>query len=293
MSFTQLSIYRIKEQNRAHSIQKGDQHSYLSAMLGLNRVHTEVANFNATTPHTSNQDMEEQTEVYDHRTRRFVDKILAKGLFPAGMPGTPPVEVQNAMTSIFQLRANQIRTSAYIHYLSNSYDGEFNNDQIMYTIVSLAISSVDIYLSIADDISLLWRPLADRLLMHSISCMFLAASKDPQKYGPLCRKSFHAAIDRLIQSDYKPSKSESVSWCSLDDMRSLAGKIQMPPCGELPDSAQTSSGHLNSATIFENDLSLSVEELAQLCGNSGQSCVSTFSDAALVWENQFNQAFDS
>lgn len=209
------------------------------------------------------------------------------------MLDTPPVEVQNVMTSILRLRANQIRTSAYIHHVNDSCDDEFNNDQIMDTVVSLAISSVDIYLSIGDDISLLWRPLADRLLMHSISCMFLAASKDSLKYGPLCRKSFHAAIDRLIQSGYNPSKSESVSWCSLDDMRNLAGQMQMPPFHELPVSPQTSSRHLNSSTIFENDLSLSVEELAQLCGNPGQSSISTFQDATLVWENQFDQAFDN
>ncbi|ETS80205.1 hypothetical protein PFICI_07734 [Pestalotiopsis fici W106-1] len=263
-----------------------DRHSYMSAMLGLNRIHTEVINFNAAARQGSNQEMDEQIEMYDYRTQKLMDKICAKGLFPASVSDTPPVEVQNTMTSMLQLRANQIRMSAHIRYLSNSYDGESNKDQAIHTIVSLAMSSVDVYLGMLDT-SLLWRPLADRLLMHSTSCMFLAASQDSSKYGPLCRKSFHTAIDCLTRSSYRPT--ESASGCSLDDMRSVAGKIQMPPFDESPAPEEPPSGYLQSVSVFDNNLSLSAEELAQLCGDSGQSSMSAFRDAASIWENQFNE----
>ncbi|KAF7528224.1 hypothetical protein G7054_g10222 [Neopestalotiopsis clavispora] len=316
----------------ARVLQLDDRHSFLTAMLGLNRIHTEVTNFNAAAPQGDSQETDEQIEMYDYRTQKLVDKILAKGLFPANVPdAAPSAEVQTAMTSILQLRANQIRTSAYVRYLGGSSSNAHQNDggeftttttttkhQAVATMVSLAMSSVDVYQGMPappDATSLLlWRPLADRLLMHAASCMFLAASQDPHQYGPLCRKSFHAAIDCLSQSSAyynnnkstcggggESSESGSGSGCfSLDDMRSLAGKLQMPPLVDpelplpvVPEGPSSPSGYnLDAAvTSFDHDLSLSAEELVQLCGGHPghqNPMSSAFRDSASIWENQFN-----
>lgn len=257
-------------------------------MLRLNRVHTEIVRFNASVPPSGSKEMDEQSEIYDYRIQKLVENIFTRGLFPPQVSPSPPLEVQHAMSSILQLRANHLRMSPYMRYLSNSCDGSSFKGQAIHVLISLAVSSVDIYLGMSGA-SPLWRPLADKLLMGSISCMFLAASQNPDRYGPLCHKAFHTGINCLKQSSYKFTESESELWCSLDDLQRLGAKIQMPPLDELTEAETSPAGCFDSITVFGGDLDVSAEEITELCGNPSQDSMSGLWDATSLWERTFGE----
>ncbi|KAF5010517.1 hypothetical protein FDECE_3334 [Fusarium decemcellulare] len=264
----------------------GDRHPYLSAMLALNRVHAEIIRFNAAAPATGGKETDEQTEIFDYRVQKLVENIRGKGLFSTQAAVLPSTEVQNVMSSILQLRANNVRILAYTRYLSPS-DASPHKTQPLHQLISLAMASVDVCLGMSSA-SALWRPLIDRLLMASVSCMFLAVSQNSAKYGPLCRKAFHTAIDALNLSSYKFTESESEVWCSLDDLRRLGRKIQMPPLDEPPATETTPNNCFTGSTILDGELAFSAEELAQLCEPANQDTLPGLWDSGSLWENTFN-----
>lgn len=257
-------------------------------MLRLDRVHTEINSFNAAVPPSGSKETDEQTEIYDYRIQKLLENIFAKGLFHPHIPDAPHTELQHTMSSTLQLRANQVRMSAYMLYLSNSCDSSSFKNQAIHVLISLARSSVDVYLGMPDDASLLWRPLANRLLMGTISCMFLAACQNPGKYGPLCRQAFHTAINCLDQASYEFTESESEVWGSLDDLRRLGGKIQMPPLDESLAAEAPPAGCFDSITVLDGELDFSAEDSAQLCETTSQDSMSGLWDATSLWENQFS-----
>ncbi|KAB5581283.1 hypothetical protein GE09DRAFT_1085775 [Coniochaeta sp. 2T2.1] len=260
------------------------QHPFLAAMLGLDRVHTEITRFNGAVSPSGSKETSEQTEIFDYRIQKLVDNIFEKGLFPFHTPDTPSPAVQTTMSSILRLRSNQVRMQAYTRYLSNAWDGSSYQNQAICTVVSLAKSSVDIYMEM-HRASLLWRPLADRLLVGSVSCMFLVASQNPSEYGPPCRTAFQTAIDRLEQSSYELNGSESEVWNSLDDLRKLGGKIQMPPLDESTAADAPPPSYFDSSTVFNGDLDFSTEELAQFCDNTNQDLFSGLQDGTTLWDS--------
>ncbi|KAH7201144.1 hypothetical protein DER44DRAFT_433778 [Fusarium oxysporum] len=270
----------------ANVLSLDNHHPYLSAMLALNRVHTEIIHFNATAPPSGNRETDGQAEVFDYRLQRLVENMFSKGLSPTHASTRTTLEIQSTMCSIVQLRANQIRVLAYMRILS-ACDNSAHKTQPLQQLISLAVSSVDICLGMPP-ISLLWRHLVGRLLMASLSSMFLAVSQNPTKYGPLCRKPFHMAIDHLESASYNLAESEFEVWCSLDDLRRLGRKIQMPPLDEPPSFEEAPGDCFPSSGLLDGELQLSEEELAQLCGNTTQDSLSGLWDPASVWENTFN-----
>lgn len=257
-------------------------------MLRLDRVHTEILRFNAAGPPSSSKELDEQTEIYDYRIQKLVENALVQGLFPPHVSPAPPLEIQLVMTSMLQLRANQVRMYAYTHYLSSSSDGPSARDQATEALLSIAVSSVDVFLGMPSA-SPLWMPLRDRLLMGSVSCMFLAASQNPSRYGPLCHKAFHTAINCLKQSSYELTQSESEVWCSLDDLQRLAAKIEMPLLDESPPTETSAAGCFDSITLFGSDMNVSAEELAQICENTSQDSMSGLWDVPSLWAEDFTE----
>lgn len=78
--------------------------------------------------------------------------------------------------------------------------------------------------------------------MGSVSCVFLAASYGPNKYGPLDYSDFHSALNVLSQSEFRLSELNSKIWCTLDDLRSIGESIRMPPPEQSPEIVTSSEG---------------------------------------------------
>lgn len=258
----------------------------MSAILRLDRVHTEIIRFNAAAPPSGSKETDEQTELYDYRVQKLVENTFSKGLFHASFNLAP--EIRCTMTSVLQLRTCQVRMSAYMRYLDGLCDDSLFRRQAIHVLVSLAVSSVDTFLEMTSA-SPLWRPLADRLLMRSISYIFLAASRDPGKYGPLCRRAFHTAIDCLERSSYKLTESESAVWRSLGDLKTLGAKIEMLPLEEASLDGTSPVEYLESITAFGGDLDIPVEELAQICENTNHDPMSGLWGPTSLWEENFGE----
>lgn len=72
--------------------------------------------------------------------------------------------------------------------------------------------------------------------------MFLAASYDPNEYGPMCCSDFHTALNTLSQSEFRLNGLNSKIWCTLDDLRTIGESIQMPTPEQSPVMVTSSEG---------------------------------------------------
>ncbi|KAH6694792.1 hypothetical protein BKA61DRAFT_584130 [Leptodontidium sp. MPI-SDFR-AT-0119] len=208
-------------------------HPYLSAMIGLSRIHSEIVELvNSSTRETKEND--ERAEYLDFRVQKLVEGITQNEFFPPDSAAVPLPSRQIALKALFHLRTSHVRMLTHIRSLSSS-QALACRPQSARTLVSLAKFTVDLHAKSIKlgGISRLLRSTFDKLLMGSISCMFLAASHDPKEYGPMCCSHFHTALNILSQSEFRLNGWHSKIWCTLDDLRTIGESIQMPTPEQL------------------------------------------------------------
>ncbi|KAK7725536.1 hypothetical protein SLS63_008140 [Diaporthe eres] len=178
------------------------------------------------------KEINDRMDYLDHRIQKLADETSRLDLFPPDSPVIPPPAERVVLESFFQMRTTYLRMLAHFRSLS-SCKALACRPQSAETTIALPKALIALYGKMThaaghQGLTRLEGPLADRFIMGSASCMFLAASCNPGAYGPICRSAFHAAIDFLTASPYTGSASKPRLWCSLDEMRRLGETIQMP-----------------------------------------------------------------
>ncbi|RHZ66780.1 Zn(II)2Cys6 transcription factor [Aspergillus thermomutatus] len=263
-----------------------DNYPFLSAMLGLDGMHTEIIKFSALVPPGGNREVDEQSEMFDYRVQKLVDNITLQGLFPPFANIIPPPAVRHVMESFIRARAYQIRMLAYMPYVTTP-DTSCHKYLPRQQLISLILSCVDLCLRISECASRLWQPIIDRLLLNAVSCMLLTVSQDSAKYGQICHSAFHAAIEYLGQSFHKVPPANQ--W-SIEDLRKLGEKILKPPLGEedLPLTDQIPAGN-SSMSSTDNSLHLSAQDLAQVCESTDHDALLSLLGSTFAWGSTFEE----
>ncbi|KAL1849836.1 hypothetical protein Daus18300_013149 [Diaporthe australafricana] len=234
------------------------RHPLLSAMVDLNSIQAELFELVSTSKAEiggyKSKEINDRMDYLDHRIQRLGEETLRVEIFPLDSLVVPPPAEQAVLETFFQMRTTYLRMMAHFRSLS-SCKALASKPRSAETTIALPKALVELYGTLAGaagpgGVSRLWGPLADRFIMGSASCMFLAASCNPSSYGPVCRVAFHAAIDYLLASPYTGSGSKPRLWCSLDEMRRLGETIQMPtPDKPTPTAVGTDSS--SDATAVE------------------------------------------
>ncbi|KAJ9497397.1 hypothetical protein H2202_007201 [Exophiala xenobiotica] len=210
------------------------RHPYLSAMVRVNRLHSEIVELINSSPGLGTKEIDERAEFLGYRLQKLVEIIHESEMFPPESPEPlPPPATRTVMEAFVTLRTTHIRMLTHMRSLS-SFETFSLRPQSVQILISLAISSVDLHGKIVfaggdEGASRLLRTTIDKLLTVCVSCMFLAASYDPQVYGPICRNAFHTAINILSQAQSLPNEHSSKTMLSsLADLRRMGESIQMP-----------------------------------------------------------------
>lgn len=221
----------------------GPRHPFLSAMVALNRIHAEIIEL-INSSSTEKKESDERAEYLDFRVQKLVEGIPQTGFFPPESAVVHQSSRQMALKALFQLRTNHIRMLTHIPSLSSA-QALACRPRSARTLISLARSTVELHTAtiMVDGVSRFIRPIFDKILMGSVSCMFLAASYDPGEYGPMCSNDFHSALDTLSQCDFSLSGLKSKIWCTLEDLRSIGQSIQMPTPEQSPAVATSAEGY--------------------------------------------------
>lgn len=205
-------------------------------MVNLNIIQAELFELISTSKAESggykSKEINDRMDYLDHRIQKLADETSRVNLFPPDSHVVPPPAERVVLESFFQMRTTYLRMLAHFRSLS-SCRALACRPQSAEATIALPKALVSLYGRMTQaagqrGLSRLEGPLADRFVMGSASCMFLAASCNPSAYGPICRNAFHAAIDFLIASPFTGSGSKPRLWCSLDEMRRLGETIQMP-----------------------------------------------------------------
>lgn len=205
-------------------------------MVHLNIIQAELFELISTSKAESggykSKEINDRMDYLDHRIQKLADETSRVDLFPPDSPVIPPPAERVVLESFFQMRTTYLRMLAHFRSLS-SCKALACRPQSAEATIALPKALVALYGKMThaaghQGLTRLEGPLADRFIMGSASCMFLAASCNPGAYGPICRSAFHAAIDFLTASPYTGSASKPRLWCSLDEMRRLGETIQMP-----------------------------------------------------------------
>lgn len=225
-------------------------------MVHLNIIQAELFELISTSKAESggykSKEINDRMDYLDHRIQKLADETSRVELFPPDSPVVPPPAERIVLESFFQMRTTYLRMLAHFRSLS-SCKALACRPQSAETTIALPKALVALYGKITQAVgqqglSRLEGPLADRFIMGSASCMFLAASCNPSAYGPVCRAAFHAAIDFLVASPYTGSGSKPRLWCSLDEMRRLGETIQMPtPDKPTPNTVGTDASSESTA----------------------------------------------
>ncbi|KAK0122020.1 hypothetical protein ONS95_010285 [Cadophora gregata] len=252
------------------------RHPYLLAMIGLSRVQFEIIELiNSSTP--ENKEDDERAEFFDFRVQKLVESIPQNGFFPPDSDVVPLPSRQTALKALFQLRASHIRMLTHIRCLSSS-QALACRPQSARTLVSLVKFTVDLHgktLKLGG-LSRLLRSTFDKLLMGSVSCMFLTASHDPKEYGPMCCSHFHTALNILSQSDFRLNGWHSKMWCTLDDLRKIGGSIHMPAPERLL--VQVNSSEEPSTVIEDSQRPYGEEDLFEPFESTDNELLAIFGD---------------
>lgn len=178
------------------------------------------------------KEVNDRMDYLDHRIQKLAEETSRVDLFPPDCIVKPSPAERIVLESFFQMRTTYLRMLAHFRSLS-SRKALACRPQSAEATITLPKSLVALYGKMMhaaghQGLNRLEGPLADRFIMGSASCMFLAASCNPSEYGPICRAAFHTAIDFLVASPYTGPGSKPRLWCSLDEMRRLGELIQMP-----------------------------------------------------------------
>ncbi|KAL2849852.1 hypothetical protein BJY01DRAFT_245789 [Aspergillus pseudoustus] len=266
-----------------------DKHPFLSAMIALDGIHTEVLKSSSfLVPTGGNRELDEQREILDYRAQKLADNFTAHGLFRPYSEPFPSPAVQHVMESFIQLRAHQIRILAHMPYIMTP--GAVSHRYLLQQqVVSLVISATKQCLSLSckpglDRASRLFKPIIDRLLLNAVSCMLLAVSQDSARYGQICSPVFNEAIRYLGQSYHKTLHADS--W-SVDDLRLLGEKMQMPSPKDQIESINPELPANNATALTEDSLGISAQELANVCDATNQDTLLDILGSSFAWENVF------
>lgn len=226
------------------------RHPLTSAMLDLNSIQAELFELVSTSKSEiggyKSKEINDRMDYLDHRIQRVGEEKSRVEMFSRDSLVVPPPVEQTVLETFFRMRTTYLRMLADFRSLG-SCKALASKSQSAETTIAFPEALVELYGTMASaagpgGLSRLWGPLADRFIMGSASCMFLAASCNPNAYGPVCRVAFHAAIDYLLVSPYTGSGSKPRLWCSLDEMRRLGETIQVPtPDKPTPTAVGTDS----------------------------------------------------
>lgn len=232
-------------------------------MVHLNIIQAELFELISTSKAESggykSKEINDRMDYLDHRIQKLADETSRVDLFPPDSLVVPPPAERVVLESFFQMRTTYLRMLAHFRSLS-SCKALACRPQSAEATIALPKALVALYGKMThaaghQGLTRLEGPLADRFIMGSASCMFLAASCNPSAYGPICRAAFHAAIDFLIASPYTGSGSKPRLWCSLDEMRRLGETIQMPtPDKPTPPNAVGTDASSESTAVELLDL---------------------------------------
>lgn len=251
-----MSNYNVYGGRDANLSLQEPQNSFLSVMISMNRFLPEIFDLTGSPP--DSKPAEERAEYLDFRIQKLVES-LPVGDFDPLDPGTAtPPWLQSVMKTFFQLRMSRLRMIIHMRALS-SPQAISSQPRSIRALISLAKRSVDLHTETmaAGGVGCLLCRTVDKFLMSSMSCMFLAASYNPSDYGPICRSAFHRAIDMLNRSSSPLNEPHSKAWCTLDDLRRIAEKLQMPTPEQSPAGMSGEESSENTVDIrrqlFEED----------------------------------------
>lgn len=210
------------------------RHPFLSTMVRLDRIHSEIIEFANSSQSLSTKDVNERAELLGYRLDKYMESLDKEEILPLQLSEPLPLPTTQAVMQAFiALRTNHIRMFTDIRCLS-SPEIFISRPKSAHALISRAISSVDFHSNIVaagGDIGItsLLQSTVYKLLTTSLSCMFLAASYNPPVFGPLCCRAFHTAIDILSKTPRPPSTSGmDTLWSSLEDLRIMGESVQMP-----------------------------------------------------------------
>ncbi|KAK2609985.1 hypothetical protein N8I77_003449 [Diaporthe amygdali] len=244
------------------------RHPLLSAMVDLNIIQAELFELISTTKGETigyrSKEINDRMDYLDHRIQKLAEETSRVDLFSPDSLVVPPPADRVVLESFFQMRTTYLRMLAHFRSLS-SCKALACRPQSAETTIALPKALVELYGKMAHaagprGVSQLWGPLADRFIMGSASCMFLAACCNPNAYGPVCRVAFHTAIDYLLASPYTGSGSKPRLWCSLDEMRRLGETIQMPTPDKPTPQALSADSSSDATAVELLDLPQGVED---------------------------------
>jgi hypothetical protein len=215
------------------------------------------------------------------------EHVTCAELFPVQLDVVPSSKMQTIVANVLRMRMTFTRMYSYSRCLKSPLAWTDDTQQAQ-NIISLAHSVVEQYGSTMaatgnEGLNRLWGPVVDRILMKAIFCMILAATHNPNVYGPKCRRPFHTALRLLTASPHHRVESGTRSWYTTEELQKIGDKVQMPSLDDLQlsnmpgDDAFVDIGSLNMQTSGSDDTSilsfepLSDESLALLAVASQQS----------------------
>lgn len=106
-----------------------------------------------------------------------------------------------------------------------------------------ACKTVSLCLKLVRD-GAMWKSIqssCDFFVFSALATILLVVSKDLKQYGERCKQSFHQAIDLLEASQFQVFAPGTISF-TLDQLRNIGGRINMPWECDLPGASQGMAG---------------------------------------------------
>ncbi|KAB5580256.1 hypothetical protein GE09DRAFT_1212710 [Coniochaeta sp. 2T2.1] len=198
---------------------------HLYAMLEMDRLAVDVfAVMNDT-----RQSIEQLSERMDYLEFRL--KSLQQSLSvdeSAELEGVAPTPAQVSCDTFMKTRASHLRLLAQFRSLSSASSAASRPGAVK-AVISAAEEIVWSCKTAKDNgagVTLL-QPTFDHFLMAAISSMLLAATYNPVKYGPMCRRAFNAGIEMIESLPQRPRGTDPRRRYSVTHLRKLARLVQI------------------------------------------------------------------
>lgn len=198
---------------------------YLYAMLEMDRLAVDVIAI-LNDPRQDVELLSERMDYLEFRLQSLQQSLcLGKSAELDGV-GAPPAQV--SCDTFIRTRANHLRLLAQFRSLSSASSAA-SRPAAVKAIISAAEEIVWLCKTARDNGSgaALLQPTFDHFLMAAVSSMLLAATYNPEKYGPMCRHPFNTGIEMLESLSHKPRGTDPRRRYSVTHLRKLARQVQI------------------------------------------------------------------
>lgn len=249
---------------------------YLYAMIEMDRLGLDVFAI-LIDPRQAVESLSEPMDYLEFRLKSLQQSLrLENSAYRDGIKAAP---AQVSLDAFISTRANHLRLLAQFRSLSSASSAASRPSAVK-AIISAAEENVLLYKTAKEHGSgaTLLQGTFDHFLMAAVSSMLLAATYNPDKYAPLCRRPFNTGIEMLDSLPHKPRGTDPRRRYSMAHLRKLAQQVQITSQAE--DDGNRADGLLTPGASASNvyDTTLSVDMNASQLGDDTFGGIMDFSN---------------